>query len=376
MNILLIITRGDIGGAQTSVFNLAREFSKRGHTVTVGIGRDGDTLPTMLEREGIAWMRLVHLTRGHNPLDMFRFIIEMKNILSLKKYDVLHVNSSNALVAALSTKLVSKKNRPKTVFTFRGMSLLDTHYELSALKRYIYTLFFRIFLPCVDVSVFVSKENMERGKELGMAKNARVIYNGLALSDEDFLSRGEARRELGALCNTVIPDDAFLVGSIGRIAYQKDYAFLVRAFAQLKKSHEHAHLIIIGDGDERALVEKEIEALHLSESVHLVGAVPEGFRFAKAFDLFTLTSRYEGLSITLIEALIAGLPIVASDVGGNAETILPEGLYELGDEEGFLQACERVLRLSEHERKARTKSKADMFTLARTVDEYEEVYRV
>jgi glycosyltransferase involved in cell wall biosynthesis len=375
MNILLIITKGDIGGAQMSVFNLACELSHRGHTVTVGIGCDGDTLPALLDREGVKWTRFQHLSRGHNPLAVVRFVHEVRKVLEDKRYDVLHINSSNALPAALGAKLVSKKNRPKTIFTFRGMSLLDTHYELSVLKRFVYAFFFHLFLPYVDVPVFVSKENMERGKKLGMAKNGQVIYNGLALSDEDFLSREEARRELGALCNTAIPDDTFLVGSIGRIAYQKDYAFLVRAFAQFKETQANAHLIIIGDGDERALVEKEIAALHLSESAHLTGAVPEGFRFAKAFDLFTLTSRYEGLSITLIEALRAGLPIVASDVGGNAETILSEGLYQLGDEQGFLDACERVLSLSESERKTRTKEKADMFALTRTVDAYEEAYR-
>lgn len=375
MNIFIVVTKGDIGGAQMSVFNLARELSHRGHVVTVGIGKEGDTLPALLDREHIAWIRLKELSRGHNPIATFRFIKEMRQVLVQGSYDVLHINSSNSLAAALASRLVPQRKRPKTLFTFRGMSLLDTHYELSRIKRFIYICFFRVLLPFVDVPIFVSKENMEQGKTLGMAKNGRVIYNGLALSDNDFLSREEARAQLGNMCGTVFSDNVFIMGSIGRIAYQKDYAFLVRVFAQFKKTYKDTHLIIIGDGDERFLVEEEIQKQGVSESVYLVGAVSEGYRFMRAFDLFTLTSRYEGLSITLIEALIAGLPIVASDVGGNAETILPEGLYGLGNEEEFLQACEQVLRIPEEERKMRTKEKAGMFTLARTVDEYEEAYR-
>jgi glycosyltransferase involved in cell wall biosynthesis len=375
MNILIIITKGNIGGATKSVFSLAREFSRRGHTVTVGIGAYGDALPRALEKEGIAWIRLHTLVRGHNPFMLLRFVGEIRRVLSEGKYDVLHINTSNALPAAFSARLLPKSRRPKTVFTFRGMSLLDTHYELPFFVRYIYILFFNIFLLFVDVPVFISKENMERGKALGMAKGSRLIYNGLAHTDTDFMPREKARAALAGVVGVPLPDDIYLIGSVGRLAYQKHYDFLVRAFARHRKTHEHARLLIIGDGEERALVEKEIHAHGMEDAVYLVGALSEAFRFMRGFDLLVLTSRYEGLSITLIEALMAGLPIVASDVGGNAETILPEGLYTQGDEDDFLAAIERVRALPKEEQIARTQTQADHFRIARTVDEYEEAYR-
>ncbi len=372
--IFMIITKGVIGGPARSVSGLAKGLVSRGHSVTVGIGKEGDVLPSILEKEGIAWVRINTLVRGHNPIALLRFVGELRKMLRAGSYDVLQINSSNALPGAFAARLVPKEKRPKTVFTFRGMSLLDTHYELSAPARLIYTLFFKIFLFFVDVPVFISEENMARGKELGMAKRSRLIYNGLTHADEDFLPRAKAREELGVLCGVSFSDDAFLMVSVGRIAYQKDYPFLVRAFAQFKEKHPKAHLIIIGEGDERELVEEEIAYHHLEAYVHLTGAIPEAFRYLRAADLCTLTSRYEGLSIALIEALMAGVRIVASDVGGNGETILSEGIYAQSDEEAFLAACERVLALPEDELQARTKEKADMFTTLRMVDGYEEVF--
>jgi glycosyltransferase involved in cell wall biosynthesis len=370
MKILFIITKAVVGGAQMSVLNLARELKSRGHEVTVGFG-DGDFLPAELDKEKISHVHFRNLKRTSNPLAGIFFILELKSFLRKNKFTVVHFNSSNALPGALGAKLADKKI--KTVFTFRGMSMLDEHYKMNALLRLAYFFFFKFFLFFVDAPVFVSQENFDKFGRGQLTANGVMIYNGLDPEKLVFLPKNEAVDFLKAKTGL---NNAYFIGSIGRLDYQKNYEFLINIFPEILKIKPEAILTIIGGGPEEENYRQLIEKNNLSRKIFLLGSIPNASRFIKGFDLFVLPSRYEGLSITLIEALFAGSPIIATDVGGNKETVaLSEEIYRLDNQEEFLQKFKQILNIETGQRIVlANKQQVEIFLLKNTAAGYEKIY--
>jgi glycosyltransferase involved in cell wall biosynthesis len=370
--ILIIITKGEVGGAQMSVLNLARELTRQGHKVEVGFG-EGEFLSRELERESIPCHRFKNLKRTHNPLNPLLLAREVRRFIREHHFDAVHINSSNALPASLGAKTAGRPLR--TVFTFRGMSLLDDNYRKNSWLSVGYRLFFRFFLRYIDSSVFVSRDNLEKAERGGWAKNGHLIYNGLDEGRIDLLAREEATREIFSRIGAS-PKDPFLIGSIGRLAYQKNYEFLVNVFPRVLEIKPNALAVIIGEGPEQEKLARLIEEKDLGDKVILFGRRDNASSLLKAFDLFVLPSRYEGLSITLIETLFAGVPVLASDVGGNRETLPDPGeLYALDDEDDFLAKLRGLL--GEDKRSgisAAHKKAAQDFRIQETAQEYEKLY--
>ncbi len=374
MRILYIITKAVVGGAQTSVLNLAREMKARGNDVIVGAG-DGSWLPAELAKENISFHYFKNLKRTHNPLSPFFFITEVRRFLKEENFDVVHFNSSNALPGAVGVKLANKKI--KTVFTFRGMSILDEHYKINPILRFLYRLFFRFFLLFVDEAVFVSRENFAKFGRGSLTKKGAMIHNGLNPAKINFLLKEQV---LGCFHEKTNYDfsEKYIVGSIGRLDYAKNYEFLINIFPEVLKIKPRAVAVIIGEGPDRKKYEILIEKNNLQEKIFLLGNIENGSRYLKGFDVLVLPSRYEGLSITLLEALFAGLPVLASAVGGNSEAVsLPKAeIYELDNKKNFLEKFE-FLQTPEilKEIKEKNKRLMEKFGLENSADGYEKIYK-
>ena len=372
--VLLVITKGDIGGAQVSVFNLAKQLRDRGVIVVVGLG-SGNFLTEKLARLHITYVRFKYLRRSYNPLTLLRFIWEFNKYLNRENFDVVHCNSSNTLPAALAAKI--SRRPPKTVFTFRGLSLLDVEYRQPLPYRVAIWLYFKLFLRFVDEKVFVSKANQIMALRSKLTRDGHIIYNGLDPQELNFFNRTDARRQLENRLSMPL-SDALLIGSIGRLSYQKNYEFLIRQGTNLQAEFPTLRVVIIGDGPEMESCRTLITKLQLSTVVLLAGAIPDAYRYLKAFDVFVLPSRYEGLSVTLIEALFAGIPIVASDVGGNREQLNGGAgiLYPLDDSEKFVQIT-RVLLSDNYARDSLSQSalvSSNNSTINKTVEAYITLY--
>ncbi|HMB66251.1 MAG TPA: glycosyltransferase, partial [Patescibacteria group bacterium] len=342
--ILIIITKGEVGGAQMSVLNLAKQLKKRGENVTVGLG-EGEFLKQELAKENIPTVKFHWLKRTHNPLANWFFSREVLHFLNSNQFDVVHINSSNALFASRGAQ--KSRNKPGIVFTFRGMSMLDPNYRDNPLKKTVYKYLFKFLLRYVDAPVFVSRHNLKLAekKELVKKEQGYLIYNGLDPENLEFLNTFQARRKLLSPSKgdkTVAlggrqrekresMDNAFLIGSIGRLHYQKNYEFLIDIFPEMLKIRPDVRAVIIGDGPKKAEYEKMIKEKGLEDKIILAGSIPNASRYLKAFNLFVLPSRYEGLSVTLIETLFAGVPVLASKVGGAGEMFPESELFELNN---------------------------------------------
>ncbi len=377
--ILLLETKGDLGGVPVFLLNLARELKSRGYDVTVAFG-EGDYLPAALDLEHIPYHRLRWLKRSHNPFSHLLFIFEFKRFLKKNHFSTVHINSSNALVAVLACRL--SPLRPKTIFTVHGLSLLDDNYLLDSWFKSGYHWYFRILFKRVDEIVFVCNHNRDALVNQGFVKTGKVIYNGLDANRLLIMAQHEAQAALAAAANPRLRVnwlDSFVIGTVSRLDYQKNQDFLINIFPDILRIKSNTVLIVIGEGEKRGEYEELIKKNKLEKHVFLAGAIPDSARFLKAFDMFVLPSRYEGLPITLIEAAIAGLPVLATNVGGNPEVLNNSAaqLYALDNKEEFLEKF-RILVENKMERMylgEQNKQFSKNFSLKKSVDAYLELYK-
>jgi glycosyltransferase involved in cell wall biosynthesis len=193
----------------------------------------------------------------------------------------------------------------------------------------------------LDAYVAVSPELATLARELGDCGDdkLKVIENGIDLGTFGGAAaeRGAARAELG------IPPDAWVVGSVGRLAPEKVYPLLVRAAAPLLGPL--ARLLLVGDGAEAGAIRAEVEARGVAPFTTLAGVRHDIPRLLAAMDVFALSSRLEGLPLCALEAMAAGLPVVATAVGG-LPGLIEDGvtgfLVPSGDEAALARALAKL----------------------------------
>ncbi len=145
--------------------------------------------------------------------------------------------------------------------------------------------------------------------ELFHIDNTVIIHNGINF--DRFLSvpviKEEKRKEIG------IPPEAYVLGHVGRFSYQKNHEFLIKVFSKVLELNNHAHLLLVGIGPLMETVKKQIEELNLTGKVTILSNRSDIPELMRAMDVFVFPSRFEGLSVTMIEAQVSGLPCIVTD---------------------------------------------------------------
>lgn len=367
MKILITITKGDIGGAQIVVLNMAKALKERGHIVVVGMG-EGEFLKNKLEEIKIPIHIFKSLKRTNNPLKNLKFIFEMKKYIDKEKFDVVHFNSSNALLGAIGAKI--SKNKPKTVFTFHGLSILDNNYS-NTISKAIYWIIFKFLLIFVDKNIFVSYDNLENAQKIRLIEYGDVVYNGININSLNFKEKNEAIKIIEGKIGCSL-NNTFIIGSIGRLSEQKNYEFLIKIFPKILEIEPKTICLIIGDGPLKLYLKKMIEDLHLDNKIYLLGELENAAEYLKMFDINILPSLYEGLSISLIETILAQIPTIASNVGGNREIIGENFTYTLNNEEEFINLFRKVYN---NKMKLDFEKQKFLFTTSVMVDKLEIIYK-
>jgi glycosyltransferase involved in cell wall biosynthesis len=174
------------------------------------------------------------------------------------------------------------------------------------------------------------------------ADRVQVIHNGV--STETFRPRQRSpglRHELG------VPEDAIVIGCVARLHPVKNHDLLVDAFARLRQHVPRAFLLLVGDGARRAEVEAQVARLGLHDAVRITGVLDSTAAVYNEMDVFALSSHIEGTSISILEAMAAGVPVVATAVGGNP-ALLGDGerglLSPAGDAAAFAGTLLALLR--------------------------------
>ncbi|SRR5579884_269660 len=190
-------------------------------------------------------------------------------------------------------------------------------YTRPALRTFLYNQFDRWSLPAARKVLTVSRsfrdELIARGVPAGRIE---IVPNAIR---PDYGAAAAGARRLRRDLN--VPEDRRVILSVGRLSREKDHATLLAAFAALR---EPAHLVLAGDGPERPRLEQLIARLGLTGRVTLAGQQPSAEPYYSLADIAAIPSRTEGSSNALLEAMAAGVPVVATAVGGTPETVAHE----------------------------------------------------
>lgn len=311
--ILYVITKSGWGGAQAYVYALATAMAAQGAKVTVALGGAGvpggatGLLASGLEAAGIEVIVIPSLVRDISLGQELKALNELRAIIRHLRPDVLHLNSSKAAgLGALAGRLEGVK---RIVYTVHGWP----YREPGSYRRSV--LIWLASLATVllsHVTIVVSRAD----KKTVLGALPQVKHIPLGLETFSIKTHCDARALLGN-----IPEDAYVVGTIAELTNNKGLEYGIRAFASLKQRGFADYYVILGDGELKDSLVHLARELQVADSVRFAGFVPDARSYLAAFDVFLLPSLKEGLPYALLEASIAGRPIVASDVGGIPEIL-------------------------------------------------------
>ena len=298
LRICLLVTQGGWGGAQRYVHDVA--LAMREHfDVTVAFGKEGNNeLHRRLRESGVAVRPLRHLGRAIRPIADLIALFELVRLFNREKFDLIHTNSSKAdILGTLAARLA--RPRPAVCATIHGWVFLE---PLGRIRRLLYIFLERLAGRLRNQTIVLSERERIAGITFGIAPPERFTVIPLGLPQVTLYDRAAARREL--ISRAHIPEQSFIIGTIANLYKTKGIDLLAQAVALLAD----VETIIIGEGPERFSA--------ATPRFHFLGAIKDAHQLLAGFDIFVLPSRKEGFPYVLLEALQAGLPIVATDVGG------------------------------------------------------------
>lgn len=296
LSVVHVLSSFGMGGQERMALDLASWQKRRGHRVlAVSLAPDGEgPLGELFRGAGIDARSVPKKTGVDASLP-----VRLATLLGGEGVDIVHTHNPHAMIYGAPAAGLA---RAKSVHTKHGMNPDQT--RRLWLRRTAATL--------VDAYVAVTPHLAKVAAERAECDPSRihVVPNGIDVTrfKPDAEARARVRAELG------IPQSTWLVGTVGRLAPEKDQALLIRAMAPLLD--ERRQLVIVGDGPERAALEQARSATWRAEFIHLIGARSDVAPYLAAFDAFVLSSRTEGLPLVLLEAMATGLPVVSTAVGG------------------------------------------------------------
>ena len=328
MRIARVLTRLNLGGPARQVLASDPELVRRGHEVRIFCGTpeagEGDLFETARE-QGLDVVRVPGLARGWSVSGDLRARAFLREGLRTFAPDVIHTHASKAGALGRSA------GRPLTgvprVHTFHG-HVLEGYFGPTVSRGLI--AIERKLARDTDRIVAVSHATADDLVRLEICAEEQLVVcpPGIDLAPFLALERGVGERHarLGA------GPGARIVGVIGRLAEVKRLDWAVDVFVLLAERHPELHLVFCGDGDQRGMLERRILALPGDgpRRVHMLGAVEDMPGVLAGLTAVLASSRSEGLPVALIEAAAAGLPVVATPVGGTEELVAHERTGFLG----------------------------------------------
>lgn len=304
MKIVYVITRSDVlGGASVHLLDLAAGAQAKGHDVVIGVGAESET-GVLFDRAvsmGLKCHGLRNLVREISVVKDLLCFFELRKFFKLTKPDVVHVHSSKAGVIG---RLAAKSLSIPVVFTAHGWAFTEgVSVKRQAFYRWIETQLSKISNKIITVS--------EYDRQLALSQNVATeevlitIHNGVPE-----ITPATTKRSDDATVNIIM---------VARFEKPKNQTAVLQALADIEI--QNWHLELVGDGPELAKCVLLAEQLTIAKKVTFSGACSDVAVRLGNSDIFVLISDWEGLPLTILEAMRSNLPVIASDVGGVAESI-------------------------------------------------------
>ena len=327
--VLHVIDSLDLGGAQVVVLNLLEHADRKRFEVEAAC----------LHGHGVFWKRLcdtglpIHSLSPHRLFPIY--LPALASLILRRRYEIVHCHllGANLLAKPLAALLGvpirinhdhcnDKRDNPHGIVATadRLANRLSTHI----------------------CAVSETTRSFLRESENIAADRVSTIHNGINL--ETFQPRPHLRSSTRSRWD--LPEDAFVVGGIGRLTYQKNFALFLEVASAVIKHHPRTVFVIAGTGEDDPTLREQAANLGLGSQIRFLGHIEEISLLYPALDVLLLPSRYEGLPITVLEAMAVGLPIIASRLDGIAE-VLVDGesgyLVEPDDRDAFVASIHQSI---------------------------------
>ena len=368
LKILHVITKGNWGGAQRYVFDIATRLP-HDHYESVVVYGEGTILGEKLNGANIRTIRISSLGRDIDIVNDIKSAQVLFNIIRTEAPDIVHLNSSK--IGAIGAVVARIAKVPNIIFTGHGWAWNEDRTLLSkALITCIHWLTIQLCHTTIAVCEDVKRQILRL--PFVSAEKIRVIPNGIG--EIVFEEKHAARSKIGG------GSEKIWIGAIGELHRNKGFDILIDAFSRIDHETLNVGLYIIGEGEERKNLEQKIAEKHLEDSVYLLGFIPNASTLLKAFDIFVMSSRTEAFPYVLLEAGLAQLPVIAPRVGGVPELVhhMETGLLfdrgDVADLSRHLQLLIRDSALVAEISQAIRKQVENIFTIERMVDQTIDVY--
>ncbi len=378
--ILYIVTKSVWGGAQRYVFDLAMHLPLDEFDVSVACGPSGE----LIERLRQAHIRVIilpSLERDIHVMHEIRSFFSTLKILTSERPDIVHLNSTKAggigAAASILYKCISFNFGLRVVFTVHGWAFLENR---SWLWRAAACMASWLSTILQDTIIVIDQRDLNLARRFVSRSKLILIRHGI--DQIQFDEPSHARMVLSERIRFSLPQDRFLIGTIAELTPTKGLTHLLDA-AEVMQNNTHGvpfSIVIIGEGEDYDRLTREIKRRKLEGTVLLTGGIPHAARYLTAFDIFTLTSVKEGLPYVVMEAMMAGLPIIATAVGGIPD-LLSHGAGIMVEPKNSKALADALLTLmndanQRDQLSKRAKEASQKFSLERMMQETIRAYHV
>ncbi|MBI3442542.1 MAG: glycosyltransferase family 4 protein [Candidatus Sungbacteria bacterium] len=353
--ILFVITKSVWGGAGKYVYDLATNLPADAFDIAVAAGGNGPLFQKLADA-GIRTIYIPELDRDIHIGKELRSFHALRNLFEREQPDVIHLNSSKVGgLGGLAGRITAWRARKKMriVFTVHGWGFLEDRHLFWRAAAFLASWASTLFQ---DAVILINSRDYAVAEKFIPRRKLALIQNGL--SQHAFAAQEDARRFLSEKTGREIPTDALFIGTIAELTKNKGLNYLIDA-----AKHMHCHsrpaskcginssgnpdqresgfpiksgmtirenainpkikfrFLIIGEGEDRIRLEQQIRDLHLEDTVFLLGFIPDAAQHLPGMDMFVLPSVKEGLPYVVMEAMAAGTPVIASNVGGIPDLI-------------------------------------------------------
>jgi len=325
VRVLRIISRLNVGGPARQAVILNARLQKRGFDTLLVHGTLGPgeaSFDHLVARYRIPAQRIPALGRRFHPLDDIRAFLELWKVMRDFNPDIVHTHTAKAgalgrLAAALHNALGPSDARIIIVHTFHG-HVLEGYFNPIGTR--LARVAERLLSWMTDCTIAISDlQRNDLVDRFRVSDRSRTVVVPLGLELGDLLALTPQAREREHADAGY--QDAFVVGYVGRLVPIKNLPLLVDAIRIVKQDVAGVRLVITGDGGERVRLEKHAHAAGIADVVSITGWREDLVGIYAPLDVVALTSKNEGTPVALIEAMAAGVPVVATAVGGVPDVI-------------------------------------------------------
>ena len=380
IRVLRVIARLNVGGPSLHVSYLTEGLEARGYRTTLAAGRlsegEGD-MAFVAAGRGIDVEWIPHLQREISPAQDVAVVRQLASLIRRERPHVLHTHTAKAGAVGRLAALASGRARPPViVHTFHGHILKN---EFDRVREGAFRTIERRLARVTDALVTVSPEVRDELVEIGIAPATRfaVVRLGIDLSERV----GGAEEGAALRAGLGVPPERFTIGWVGRMTAVKQAGNVLVAARALRDRGCDTAVVMVGDGPDREMLERQARALGLDEDVFFVGFQQDVGPWFHAFDALLLPSRSEGTPVSAIESLAAGKPVVATRVGGVAD-VVHEGedgyLVPFGDTHGAADRLQQLAADPELRRRLGATGRARIlqrYRVPRLLEDVDRLYR-